>query len=203
MSNTTLTSLIYNRSLELDSESVFVSSDFSDMADINTVHQILSRLEQSGKIQRIMTGVYYNPQFSQLLGEYEAPSPHNVALAIARKLNWNIAPSGNTALNQLGLSTQVPAKWSYISDGPYKTYQFNKVEIEFKHRNNKEISGMSYKTAMVIQALKELGVANISTEIIEHLKRTLTSSEKEMLLSDGKQTVSWIYKIIKQICKED
>ena len=196
-------SSIYNRILELDSESVFVSSDFSDMADINTVHQILSRLEQSGKIQRIMTGVYYNPQFSQLLGEYEAPSPHNVALAIARKLNWNIAPSGNTALNQLGLSTQVPAKWSYISDGPYKTYQFNKVEIEFKHRNNKEISGMSYKTAMVIQALKELGVANISKEIIEHLKHTLTSLEKELLLSEGKQTVSWIYEIIKQICKED
>ena len=203
MSNTTLISSIYNRILELDSESVFVSSDFSDMADINTVHQILSRLEQSGKIQRIMTGVYYNPQFSQLLGEYEAPSPHNVALAIARKLNWNIAPSGNTALNQLGLSTQVPAKWSYISDGPYKTYQFNKVEIEFKHRNNKEISGMSYKTAMVIQALKELGVTNISKEIIEHLKHTLTYSEKELLLSEGKQTVSWIYEIIKQICKED
>ena len=203
MSNTTLISSIYNRILELDSESVFVSSDFSDMADINTVHQILSRLEQSGKIQRIMTGVYYNPQFSQLLGEYEAPSPHNVALAIARKLNWNIAPSGNTALNQLGLSTQVPAKWSYISDGPYKIYQFNKVEIEFKHRNNKEISGMSYKTAMVIQALKELGVANISKEIIEHLKHMLTSLEKELLLSEGKQTVSWIYEIIKQICKED
>ena len=65
-------------------ESVFVSTDYVDLADVNTVRQCLSRLEQAGELQRIMRGVYYRPAFSQLLGEYEAPSPHHVALALAR-----------------------------------------------------------------------------------------------------------------------
>ena len=37
--------------------------------------------------------------------------------ALAHSYYWN------TALNLLGLSTQVTAVWSYISDEPYKTYE--------------------------------------------------------------------------------
>lgn len=65
-----------------------------------------------------MRGVYYYPRYSELIQEYETPSPNKVTEAIARKFNWTIAPCGDTALNMLGLATQVPAKWSYISDGP-------------------------------------------------------------------------------------
>ena len=58
-----------------------MSTDYVDLADVNTVRQCLSRMEQTGELQRIMRGVYYRPVFSQLLGEYEAPSPHHVAQA--------------------------------------------------------------------------------------------------------------------------
>ena len=43
--------------------------------------------------------------------------------ALAHSYHWTIAPCGNTALNLLGLSTQVTAIWSYISDEHYKTYE--------------------------------------------------------------------------------
>ena len=113
MANQTIYNCILERIRVAEPESVFVSTDYVDLADVNTVRQCLSRMEQTGELQRIMRGVYYRPVFSQLLGEYEAPSPHHVAQALARKFNWSIAPSGATALNLLGLSTQVPAKWSY------------------------------------------------------------------------------------------
>ena len=45
----------------------------------------------------------------------------------------------------LGLSTQVTAVWSYISDGPYKTYEWDKTKIEFKHRTNKEVMSLLQK----------------------------------------------------------
>lgn len=85
-----------------------------------------------------------------------AADPEAVANALARSYHWTIAPCGNTALNLLGLSTQVTAVWSYISDGPYKTYEWNSTKLEFKHRTNKEITGLSYMTSLVIQALKRL-----------------------------------------------
>ena len=105
---------------------VFISSDFLDIADYETVRKILNRLTDSKKIQKIVKGVYYNPSYNELIKEYEAPSVHEVAKAIARKYNWTIAPSGNTALNLLGLSTQVPSKWTYVSDG----FSFGNIVIE-------------------------------------------------------------------------
>lgn len=196
------TNTIYARIQQAGSEDVFIAKDFLDIADYNTVRQALLRLHKYGKIQKIMYGLYYNPQYSELLGEYEAPSPHHVALALARRSNWTIAPSGNTALNQLGLSTQVSACWSYISDGPYHNFKFGNVELEFKHRNNKEISGMSYKTAMVIQALKTLGKGHVDETVISLLKKQLTIEEKRGLLIEARQTTIWVYEIVKRICEE-
>lgn len=187
----------------MDSEAVFVASDFSDIADINTVRQVLSRQEKTGKIKRIFRGVYYCPVFSELLGEYEEPSPHQVALALGRKYGWTIAPSGNTALNQLGLSTQVSAVWSYISDGPYNEFEFGNVRIEFKHRSNKDISGLSYKTALVIQALRTLGREGITEEVILKIRNLLNMEERRIMLKEAQQSTAWVYKYIKEICKEE
>lgn len=194
--------LVYDRIINSSHDSVFVAADFLDIGDYNTVRQALLRLEKCGKIQKVMRGVYYHAQYSELIDEYEAPAPHQVALALARKFNWSIAPSGDTALNQLGLSTQVPACWSYISDGPYHQFQIGNIELEFKHRNNREISGMSYKTAMVIQALKTLGKGNVGENHIKILRRQLKEDDKDKLLREAQQSTMWVYDIVKKICME-
>ncbi len=183
-------------------EGVFVASDFSHIAPINTVRQCLSRLEKSQQIVRIMRGVYYQPAYSELLQEYEAPSPHHVAMALARNFGWAIAPSGAAALNLFGLSTQVPAHWSYVSDGPYRSFSFGNITIEFKHCSSKEISGMSHKTALVIQAIKALGKENIDKENLQRIRRTLSFEERVALIEEAKRTTAWIYEAIKKVCKQ-
>ena len=183
-------------------ESVFVASDFSHIAPINTVRQCLARLEKSEQIVRVMRGVYYQPAYSELLQEYEAPSPHHVAMALARNFGWAIAPSGAAALNMFGLSTQVPAHWSYVSDGPYRSFSFGNITIEFKHCSSKEISGMSPKTALVIQAIKALGKENIDEENLQKIRRSLSVEEKIALLEEARRTTAWIYEAIKKVCKQ-
>ena len=187
---------------QADSEAVFVASDFSQIAPINTVRQCLSRLEKSQQIVRIMRGVYYQPAYSELLQEYEAPSPHHVALALARKFGWSIAPSGVAALNMLGLSTQVPAHWSYVSDGPYRTFSLGNLTIEFRHCSSKEISGMSYKTALVIQAIKALGKENLDEGNIQRIRRILSDEERTAVLEEAKYTTAWIYEAIRNACRQ-
>lgn len=160
---------IRERILSAEEGSVFSTSDFADIADTNTVRSALYRLIQDGTLRRILKGVYEKPKYSKLLDEYVAADPEAVANALARSYHWTIAPCGNTALNLLGLSTQVTAVWSYISDGPYKTYEWNSTKLEFKHRTNKEITGLSYMTSLVIQALKTLGKSNVTPEVIQML----------------------------------
>lgn len=183
--------------------SVFVSTDFTDIADKKTVNMGLIRLADEGLIKKILFGVYYKPEFSELLCETVAPSPNKVAHALARNFGWSIAPCGDTALNLLGLSTQVSSQWVYVSDGAYKEYSFDNTVIKFKRTTNKEISKLSYKTALTIQALKALGKDNVSEQIICRLKKTLGEEDKEKMLTEAKSATSWVYEYIKVICKGD
>ena len=147
-----------------DVGTIFMNSDFADIADSETIRRNLNRLTKIGMLRRILKGVYEKPKYSKLLDEYVAADPDAVAKALARSYHWTIVPCGNTALNLLGLSTQVTAVWSYISDGPYKTYEWNSTKLEFKHRTNKEITGLSYMTSLVIQVLKTLGRTNVTAD---------------------------------------
>lgn len=191
---------IRERILSAEEGSVFSTSDFADIADTNTVRSALYRLIQDGILRRILNGVYEKPKYSKLLDEYVAADPEAVANALARSYHWTIAPCGNTALNLLGLSTQVTAVWSYISDGPYKTYEWNSTKLEFKHRTNKEITGLSYMTSLVIQALKTLGRSNITPEVIQMLSEKLTDKDKRACLKEATESTDWVYDTIRQIC---
>ena len=199
--NNGYTEQIRDRITNAPEGSVFVNSDFADIADNNTIKQSINRLIQEGVLRRVIRGVFDKPKFSKLLGEYVAADPDAVAKALARCYHWTIAPCGDTALNMLGLSTQVTAVWSYISDGPYKTYEWDKTKIEFKHRTNKEVTGLSLMTILVIQALKTLGKENVDEKTIRVLSHRLNEDEKAALLAEGAEATDWIYTVIKEICK--
>ncbi len=181
---------------------VFVNSDFADIADTETIRRNLNRLTKTGTLRRILKGIYEKPEYSEMLKEYVAADPEAVAKALARNYHWTIAPCGNTALNLLGLSTQVTAVWSYISDGPYKTYEWNSTKIEFKHRTNKEITGLSYMTALVIQALKTLGKTHVTSETIRALSSRLSEEDKAVMLREASESTDWVYNAIRQITGE-
>ncbi|MCD8309352.1 MAG: DUF6088 family protein [Clostridia bacterium] len=192
---------IKNRIDTSENGSIFVASDFADIADNKKIGTSLSRLADEGLLRRIMRGVYEKPVYSEFLGEYVAPSVDNVANAIARNYGWTIVPCGDTALNLLGLSTQISAVWLYISDGPYKEYSFDNVTIKFNRTTNKNISKLSYKTALVVQAIKAMGKENVDENIIAQLSKKFTDEEKAAMLTEAKITTSWIYDIIRNICK--
>ena len=182
---------------------VFVTSDFTDIATTTTVRKCLGRQVEEKCIRRILDGVYEKPIYSNFLKEYMPANPETVAYAIARSFRWTIAPCGDVALNKLGLSTQVPAVWSYISDGPYRKFSWNNITISFKHRANREISFMSESTTLVVEALKTLGKERIDDSIISNLKNRLPEAEKRKLLEEATGVSEWIYAVIRKVCTEE
>lgn len=194
---------IENRIEQAPYGTAFVISDFTDLCDYKTAQKSLERLVGAKKIRKPMWGIYDKPAYSTLIAQYAAPHIDNIAKAIARNYNWNIVPSGVHALNILGLSTQVPYTYEYVSNGPYRTYNIDTMHIAFHHRNNKEINGLSYKNALIVQALKAIGKDNITEKEKRILSSNLSSDEKKVLLSEARFTTSWIYSIIKQICTQE
>lgn len=192
---------IFEKINSFDPHKVFCANDFLDIASNATVRQILKRLADEDKIKRVIDGFYYSPKYSKLIGEYEAASIHELALAIARKYNWNIAPYSSTALNLLGLSTQVPTHYTYISSGRYKTYKIAGTVLEFKKVNPGEIANMSLKSATVIQAIKSLGKEDINDQVMHKMRESLTEKERTDLMDESKSVSAWIYEVIREICE--
>ena len=181
---------------------VFLTSDFTDIATTTTVRKCLGRQVEEKNIRRIIAGVYEKPVYSELLKEYIPANPDAVAYAIARSFHWTIAPCGDVALNKLGLSTQVPVVWSYISDGPYRKFSWDNITLSFKHRANREISFMSETTTLVVEALKTLGKERIDDDIIVSLRNRLPEEAKKKVLKEATGVSEWIYTVIRKVCAE-
>ena len=190
---------IGNRIRSLPEGSVFITSDFLDLADTPTINKALSRLSSEGAIRRIVRGVYDRPSFSGLLLEHAAPDINQAAKAIARNFGWTIVPCGDTALNLLGLSTQVPAKWQYVSDGPYREYTIGNRVLQFKHGANKDVCGLSDKFALIVQALKALGKNNIDDPTLEKLASVLDPEERQSFMKDTQHRTAWINRVAKEL----
>jgi hypothetical protein len=181
----------------------FSPRDFLDLGHRPTVDSALHRLERKGSIRRVIRGIYDYPRFSKLLGQQLSPDLDQVARALARKFRWRIQPSGATALNFLGLSTQVPARAVYLSDGPDRAYQVGNRSLVFEHTALKE-SGMKLKeSGLIVQALKSLGPEQITPEIIHKLREWLPKSMRAKVLADTKTATGWVYSTIQQIAGED
>jgi hypothetical protein len=109
-------------------------------------------------------------------------------------------PCGDWALNMLGLSTQVMASYIYYSDGPYKKYTYGKFVLEFRHRANRELTNLSYTTALVVQAFKALGREENYAPIVRQLSRQFPTKLKQKIIKEVQFVPDWIGEIIKKIC---
>ena len=177
----------------------FTSFDFIDISNYKSISKALETLEDEKIIKRIRRGVYYLPKYNELLGIEEAPDIDEVSQAIARELNIMIIPSGNYALNIIGISTQVPSKYVYITNGSYNEYQVGNNKIYFKHSTSKEISNLPYKILIAIQALKTIKKENINDSIRKKVSSFLLNEDKEYIKSNNLRITSWIYEELKKI----
>ena len=184
------------------SGSAFVAGDFTDVASNDAATEALLRLQRLGDIRRVLHGVYEKPWYSDFLRETIKPDPDEVARALARKFGWTIAPCGSAALNLLGLSTQVPTVWTYVSTGPYRTYGMEGATLRFKHAANKEFVSSRGTSNRAVQALKALGESHVDASAVAGFRRALGEEDRARLLADSQYTTGWIRTAIQAICKE-
>ena len=174
----------------------FSPKDFVSEFDRSAIGVALFSLENEKKIRRIWRGIYDYPLFSNVLKRQVAPDMNHVAHALARKFNWRIYPAGDTALNYLGLSTQMVAHYVYLSDGPSKKYAIRNRNLEFKHTTLKETSLKYTNTVLVIQAIKAYGEKQITNEFVQQLSNKFSPDDWQRIKSDAAKAPVWVYKII-------
>jgi hypothetical protein len=182
---------------------VFSADTFNDIATRNSVDKALSELRKEGVIRRLSTGIYDYPVFDERLGGVLAPDIDKVANVIAKKNGWRIQPSGALAANILGLSTQVPAKSIYLTDGQSKTIKIGNRTLIFKRVPPRELLPGSEIVILITQALRWLGKNAVDNREVSQLRRILNEKDKKTLLKETRHMESWLWEVIKKITKED
>lgn len=194
---------ILNRIQSTEKGSAFTAKDFLDLASYEAAKKSLLRLANAGTLRRVLRGVYDHPAHSSVRKGPASPRPDAIAHTIARAHGWTLVPSGNTALNLLGLSTQVPAQWHYYSDGPTKHYEWDGGSILLKHRANKETTGLSQQTALIVQALKTLGKERSNDKLLGLLRDRLTHQDRVRAVCESRYTTTWVHEFIKRLANEE
>lgn len=90
------------------------------------------------------------------------PSAEMVAEMLAEKEKVRIRPAGAFALNKLGLSTQVPTKLVYLTDGSPRKFMVGKVSVEFKPASPKKMALTGEISGPLILALDDLDLKQLT-----------------------------------------
>lgn len=153
-------------------------SDFSDLnGNEKVVSRALSAEEKKGNIVRLAKGMYLRPKSTRFGIVY--PSVDEMVKAIAHRDKSKVQPCGMTALNMLGLSTQVPTKYTYLTSGSSRKLKLGDRLIELKRSVPKNFVFKTTLGALLMQALKSLGKKNISKQEIVQIRK-LIDNEKRM-----------------------
>lgn len=181
----------------------FSSRDLMQKFTRQQADNLLSDLSAQGKIRRIAHGMYDYPKYSDFLGKELSPDIDQVARAYARKFNWRIEISGESALNYFGLSTQVPGTYIYLSDGASKSYDIMGTILKFKKSQLKNIGFKHSESSLIVQALNALGKEHITDSVIKKIRDQIDPKKYEKILKDTQSSTVWIYESIKVICQKD
>ena len=181
---------------------VFTPNHFKDLGSRDAVASALKRHKQSGLIRQLARGVYDYPKIDPELGLLE-PSTDDIAQALAGRDATRLQPSGAYAANLLGLSTQVPTKIVYLTDGRPRTVQIGKRQITLNQTTPRNMATAGKISGLVIQALRHLGSRDVDAATIEAVEKRLSASDRKRLLADIRHAPAWIADIIRKVAAED
>lgn len=180
--------------------SLFYPADFEEYGSTEAVKVALHRLAKRKLIKRLAFGIYAKPTISKLVGEVY-PVTEEIAKAIARRDNARLLPTGAYAQHMLGLSTQVPMKLVYLTDGPARTVKLGKSTILFKKASPKKMAMKGEISKLVVMALTDIGKDKLTNEEEIQVLTMLAKEKPEMLKNDIRLAPRWIGEIMAKALK--
>lgn len=186
---------IYGRIVSLEGGSVIFASDFLDLCTERQAGRVLTELEAKGEIKRLARGIYCKPTLTRFGPLY--PDVSRIVEAVAQRDHAQVLPSGYTAANMLGLSTQVPMAYTYITSGSSRQLIVDGKTINLQRAVPRNFAYKTRLAALIVQALKATGAENIGPEEISALKNAINKHpDKEAFQSDVLLMPVWMKTII-------
>ena len=182
-------------------DSILFRSDFPEY-HAEFVGGTLSELANEGALTKIAQGIYAKPRKSRF--GVVLPTVDKVVQAIATRDNAQVLPSGMTALNVLGLSTQVPMNYTYLTTGSDRTVKLANRQVTLKRGVPKNFCYETRLVALLVQALRALKQENINEAELQTISSLISKEpNKESLMRDVDMMPAWMKRIVKPMLKTE
>lgn len=181
---------------------VFTPDSFKDLGSRLAIDHALTRHMKKGTIRKLARGLYDFPKIDPLLGPLQ-PSTGDIAKALAGRDATRIQPSGAYAANLLGLTTQVPMKVVYLTDGRPRTIQVGNRQITLKQTTPRNMATAGKISGLIIQALRHIGKEHVDDHVLEQLDRRLDEEARSQLIKDIRYAPAWIADIFRMLSGKD
>ncbi|TGN24351.1 DUF6088 family protein [Empedobacter tilapiae] len=180
---------------------IFFLDDFSKYGSSDNIRKVLSRLENEGLVERLTHGIYLKPKKDLLLGKIY-PTIDEIAKQIAKRDKARIAPTGVLALYLLGLTTQIPLKAVYLTDGSQREIKIGNRTIQFKKTVPKSFAIKDELLHLIVQAFKEIGQKEITDDFFNQIKPSILHLNEQVIQKQLKYAPVWIQKQIINLTKK-
>ena len=179
---------------------VFFVSSFPKY-DVKYVTKLMSIFEKEGIITRISKGVYVKARKTRFGILY--PSAFELVTEIAKRDKAVIIPTGVTAANRLGFSTQVPMNTSFLTTGSSRKLALGTRTVTLKHGAPRNFAFKGVLMQELVQALHCIGEKNLTPETEKQVAKLLAETpETDTIEHDLLLAPVWMRDIIKRNIKE-
>jgi len=184
---------IYNIIKSKPSGSVFVLSDFYSISEPKTVSKVFERLCDDNVVVRVKRGVFWKK------GAYgKSPAIPELVKAVSRIKNWKIIPTGKTALYELGLTTEEPNCFTYLTNGSDREYEFGDKKVNLIHSRSVD-KKLSTESGILVETIKYYGKKIIPESIVEKVKEIYSSKQVKRIVVETKYMKRWIGNKVKNL----
>ncbi len=174
---------------------VFMVSTF-DKYDAEYVTKLLPMFEKEGLFTRVSQGVYVKMRKTRFGVVY--PTAAELVSKIAQRDKAQVIPTGETAANRLGFTTQVPMNTSFLTTGSTRKLTLGQRVVTLKHGAPRNFAYKGKLMPELVQALRSIGEKNITPQVESHIKKLLLESpEPQTFDHDIRLAPMWIQKLIK------
>ena len=180
--------------------SVVVPHDFLDLGSRRAVDLALHRMARRGAVRRLARGLYDYPKTHPILGTLQ-PSAETVAKSLAARDHLRLQPAGAYAANLLGLTEQVPAKVTFLTDGPTRTVRIGSMVIQLRRTSPRNMAAAGQISGLIIQALRHLGKDHITPQRIARLRQSVPSEKRRSLIDDLRLAPTWMHPILRELAE--
>ena len=179
---------------------LFFTESFMTFGSADAVRKALQRLVAAGELERVAMGIFVRPIMDTVIGKVST-NIEAIAKAIARRDRATIIPTVVYALNRLGLSTQVPLKVVFLTNGTPRKIKVGNASISFKKTTPKNVAAVGEISRLVIQALRTIGKEKVTPDEINKIQKLLQKEKKTKLEHDIRLAPVWIREIMKPALK--